>query len=204
MKIFKITSEEINSDEEILTLDEIKNFLRVSSSHENDIILSQFNAAIEYAEQFTGYYIKKRTFKAEIEIDNKISTSDSNDNLLAKIPTSQLLRLNHVYLMPHEKTLSETQDYTLDSNILEFRNKNILLANTEQIEEEIESAPAHSQIYSDNKITIEYSAGFKSIPSMILQGILRHTAILYDREVIKGDNLDSIHILYSGYRKIRL
>ena len=56
----------------------------------------------------------------------------------------------------------------------------------------------HSEIY------LRYISGFYDVPSILLQGIFRHTAILFDRENFTGDNLDSIHLLYKGYKKIRI
>jgi hypothetical protein len=50
----------------------------------------------------------------------------------------------------------------------------------------------------------EFEFGFKDIPELILQGILRHTALLYDRDLIFGDSLESIKILYKGYKRIRI
>jgi uncharacterized phiE125 gp8 family phage protein len=61
--IYHIIDKKLDS---IFTLKEVKNFLRISHSYDDDLIKNLIDAAIDYAENFTGKFIYTRQIKCSV------------------------------------------------------------------------------------------------------------------------------------------
>jgi len=53
-------------------------------------------------------------------------------------------------------------------------------------------------------LEVKYISGFEVVPESIRQGIFLHLNILYDKEIMDSENMESILQLYKPYRRLRL
>lgn len=155
-------------DYEVVSLEYLKMFLKVTTNEENKLIISMFNAALDYAEKYCSMEIKRK------EIHSIIHNNKSRERLIS--PLIEVLEIKEV----ETENIIEESNYKISGDEVIF--KNII----------------------NQELSLTYMSGFNEIPAILLQGVLRHTALLFDREIVSGDNLDSIHLLYKGYKKIRI
>lgn len=93
----------------------------------------------------------------------------------------QLIELLSIQEVTSKKVLEKEKDYKVERNKIILNNK-----------------------YIGKKLNVSYISGFKDVPIILVQAILRHLLLMYDKDTVSRDNLESIHILYNAYRKIKI
>lgn len=177
--IFKVIS---LSPQDIWSLEEVKNYLRIEADYDNELITSLTKAAIIAAENFTNLTLLAR----EIELISNIQYQQHYQQHFAlKYPP--LISVEKVLLKtePGELILDDTQYYV-------DLNKQALFLHTEVRYKELR---------------VNYIAGFNksNIPPAIKHGILMHIAEMYDRESTASIAMSQeIKNLYLPYRQFRL
>jgi len=172
MQIFELKT--VEKIEEFCTLEIAKNHLRVTSNHDDFLILSQLKAAITFAEEFLKKFIEKREVIASLD-DLKGAEVYVTSEPLINVLNLKIIDDNE------EVDLVETRDFKLVGN-------KIILKNT----------------YIKRRIQIKYIAGYEVVPELIRQGIFLHLSLLYDKQVINNEILEGILLMYQSYRKLRI
>lgn len=162
---------------QICSLTYIKNYLRVTHDHDDELIANLIHAAIENAELVTGLTLAIK--KIELSIVN------IRDKIILKyIP---FLKLEHISINGHNaqqiSNLEELCDINMQDNIITF----------------------HGKLYNKD-LKIIYKAGYLDgkIPPSMLQGILLHIGAMYDYGELNAASTNEIRNLYMPYRKLRV
>jgi len=162
--------------QEIWSLAEVKNYMRVEANYDDDLILGLIDAAITAAENFT-----KLNFISK-QIKFVCSISEKKEFLLRYNPIFKILKITKKY-KEQESDLT-VNDYVIEQNILTL---NKTLNNEELIADYISG----------------YDTG--SIPHAIKHGIMLHIAEMYDRQAQNCLGLSQeVKNLYLPYRNIRI
>ena len=164
--------------QQIWSLADVKNYMRIEGDYDDGLISSLIEAAIVAAENFTKMSIISRRVEFTCNIRNR-----QEFNLRYR-PITQLVKII-VVTAGKETTLSNEQ-YFLDTD------HSILFLN---------------QRFPDEMLLVEYLAGFDqgNIPQSIRHGILMHIAEMYDRERQDAPFLSTeIKNLYLPYRQLKI
>lgn len=165
----------------VFTLQEVKDFLRVDSNYDNDLINNLQIAVTEVAEKYTSKALIYQTW--QIIYDNL----QENKVILPISPIVSISSIKQIDKYGNEHILN-VADYELCKiqNTVSFLN----------------------YLYNSNKTIIEYVAGYSddslNIPQAIKQGILNHIGHIYDGKGEVAELPLNTKILYSAYKKMRL
>ncbi|MGI4775418.1 MAG: head-tail connector protein [Janthinobacterium lividum] len=163
--------------QKIWSLDQVKNYLRVSHTYDDDLIKSLTETAINVAENFTSLCLLSReiTFVSNLE-EEKFALKYSP---IRKLVSVSLGKANLSFALAN------------DQYYMDFERSSLYL----------------QRPISNNELTVKYIAGFKAsaIPCSIKQGILLHVCEMYDREgestsILSNESKN----LYLPYKKIRV
>jgi uncharacterized phiE125 gp8 family phage protein len=164
--------------QQIWTLADVKNYMRIEGNYDDGLINSLIEAAIVAAENFTKMSIISRRVEFTCNIRNK-----QEFNLRYR-PIAQLVKI--IVMTKGEKSVLGSEQYSMD-----FDNASLLM----------------NQKLDDEMLLVEYIAGFDqgSIPQSIRHGILMHVAEMYDRERQDTPFLSTeIKNLYLPYRQLKI
>lgn len=172
----KLIYKTIEIDRELIwSVEEIKNYLRISHDYDDALITSLSEAAIEYAENFTGEFINKRKISCFVSGANKI------------------IRLNPTYninLISVHKVIKEDKENISDS-FGDFNIQNFSMS--------------LSELYINQDIEILYNCGFAgAVPKALKLGMLKHISAMYELNESALDPVDEIRNLYLPYRKLKI
>ena len=160
------------------SLDEVKNYLRVSHNYDNEIIQSLIGSAIDSAENFLGLSLHRRTVVFTCNLPGKRGFH---------LKFHPVIEVSEVSLKFAENVQElSKEDYYLDPEYSTLYLK---------------------QALGREELKIIFSAGSQpsEIPDAIKQGILLHTCAMYDRENDCAAGLSNeIKNLYYPYKKMRL
>lgn len=159
-------------------VEEVKNYLRVSSNHDDRLISKIIDAAITAAENFTGLTLLLKRIKYHCNIKN------IKKFYLQYKPATDIIRIAFIK-DAREQELTPKQ-YSIDR-----QRWCIHLAKT----------------LINEELMMEYIAGFRPelIPPSIKQGILLHVAEMYDRQQTNTNGLSiEVRNLYLSYRQLRI
>ena len=160
--------------QEILPLEEVKNYLRISHKYDDNLIQSLIESATEAAENFTGLSINQR------RIECKIQNAKSNFTL-RYLP---ILSVEEVFLVKKEQKDKITNKFGYANT-----TTNRIHLNDDYVDQDIE---------------IEYIAGHKKIARTISHGILMHVASMYEHSENGTNLNSQIRDLYLPYRIIKI
>lgn len=164
--------------QKLWSLEDVKNYLRISHSYDDNLIVNLIDASIVAAENFTGlslilklvksiYNQKQQSFTVKykpINIIKKVIVEDGHD----------------IYELKNEEYYIDYDNYSVNLN----------------------------KAFLKGGLIIEYLAGFEeaSIPRSIKHGVLLHIAEMYDRQEQGSGYVFSNEIknLYSPYRQLKI
>ncbi|MCC8377735.1 MAG: head-tail connector protein [Rickettsia endosymbiont of Graphium doson] len=162
--------------QEVWSLEQVKNYMRVEANYDDDLILGLIDAAITAAENFTKLNFISKQIKFVCNIYGK------REFLLKYNPVLRILKVTKKFKdQENELTLD---DYVIDQNIL---------ALTKSLNNEELTVEYISCYDKDN------------IPHAIKHGIMLHIAEMYDRQAQNCVGLSKeVKNLYLPYRNIRM
>ncbi|ABV79570.1 hypothetical protein A3306_03615 [Rickettsia bellii] len=162
--------------QEVWSLEQVKNYMRVEANYDDDLILGLIDAAITAAENFTKLNFISKQIKFVCNIYGK------REFLLKYNPVLRILKVTKKFKdQENEITLD---DYVIDQNIL---------ALTKSLNNEELTVEYISGYDKDN------------IPHAIKHGIMLHIAEMYDRQAQNCVGLSKeVKNLYLPYRNIRM
>ncbi|HJD67539.1 MAG TPA: head-tail connector protein [Rickettsia endosymbiont of Bembidion lapponicum] len=162
--------------QEVWSLEQVKNYMRVEANYDDDLILGLIDAAITAAENFTKLNFISKQIKFVCNIYGK------REFLLKYNPVLRILKVTKKFKdQENELTLD---DYVIDQNIL---------ALTKSLNNEELTVEYISGYDKDN------------IPHAIKHGIMLHIAEMYDRQAQNCVGLSKeVKNLYLPYRNIRM
>jgi uncharacterized phiE125 gp8 family phage protein len=164
--------------QKLWSLEDAKNYLRISHSYDDNLILNLIDAAIVAAENFTGLSLVLKLVKS-------IYTQTQQSFILKYKPIKIIKKV----IIENGRNIYElkNEEYYIDDDNYSVHLKKTLLK---------------------GELTIEYLAGFDeyNIPKPIKHGILLHIAEMYDRQEQGGGYVFSNEIknLYSPYRQLKI
>lgn len=165
-----------NSTENIWSLSEVKNCLRVSYDYDDKYIQGLMQVAIESAENYTGLLIQSRNIICSIR--------DAKQDINLKF--KPMHKIEAVWLM-NAKQMKE--DITSKYGECLLREGKISL----------------SDGYISEDIQIHYVAGIKeNIPSPIKHGVLLHIIGLYEYSENPGSMSSVLKDLYTPFRMLKI
>lgn len=160
--------------QDIFTLDEVKNFLRVSYDHDDDLINNLISAAIATAEEFIGITILQRQIEFKTYTNNRFC-------YLKYGLVHQILEIS--IMKDHNKNILNQDQYSFCAS----KNKVEL-----------------SKSYISTQITVKYVAGMfkETISNSLRQALLMHISIMYERtdNNILPNEIRSIYLLKRKYK----
>ena len=157
----------------VLTLDEVKKYLKISYDDEDAILQNCILSSIETAENFINIALRTKTISF---------SSDLGVNAKILLPLLPILSLEKVTLS--EKDI--TDQCSLDQEMLGFEIVNL-------------SANASTKCRVIYKAGFNDAT---KIPSAIKQGILCHIAEMYDKQIVNNSFMNEILACYKPFRKI--
>lgn len=167
-----------HTNTELWTLEEIKNYLRISYDYDDVIIKNLIISATEAAENYLGLSLNSKTIEFISNSQNKRSFNLKYD------PIYEILKVC-IIKGEDEKDLNP-KDYYLNKSHSTFHiNKNL----------------------AGKELKVMFSVGYESskLPYAIRQGILLHICEMYDKDNDNHASLtNAIRNLYSPYKKIRI
>jgi uncharacterized phiE125 gp8 family phage protein len=166
----------ISKDKEIIwKLKDVKNYLRISHDYDDDLIESLIETAIEYAENFTGTFIHKRTVNCFVSQINRVF-------LLKHSPILKLLSVHEKVKNGKNKINDTFGEFAPDDSSLTMNDSYIGL-----------------------DIEIEYSCGYGvDAPNALKLGMLKHISSMYELNETVINPMAEICSLYQPYRKIKI
>lgn len=171
---------------EPLSLEEVKNYLRIDTDHENELISRLVRAARSIIEDYTGLALITQTWRMTC-CGYDVAENSIN---LGKGPFQELVRAPRIKLGHRVKAI---QNYRLNKSRLQAKIRFL------------------DFIDSDQELEIDYRCGYgdspASIPEPLCQAILLFIADLYENR--PGDKTSQalpgmIRALINPYRIIRL
>ena len=163
-------------DDLLFTLDELKNYLRVSSDYDDQLIINLSKTAIVAAENSIGISLLSKRIIANILCSKNIQ----------KLLYPKIKEIISVHVV----TQGEKTDITNSYGFLE-QTTNQLFLNAE---------------HKNKNIAVEYvsSYGNKEIPYPIKQGLLMHVALMYELSENNLPISAQIKDLYLPYRILKI
>lgn len=164
--------------QDIWSLAEVKNYLRIEANYDDQLISSLIDTAINIAENFTKLTVISKRLQLIINIKNQQKIQ------LKYQPVNKLLKIIMI-IDEKELELSDKQYYLDQQKSILYWHEELLMG----------------------KLQIEYIAGFAkdNVPPAIKQAILMHVAEMYDQQKADSNFLSTeIKNLYLPYRFLRL
>lgn len=162
-------------DESALTIEEVKNFLRLSHDYDDALIKDLIQAATDYAENFTGKFINTRVIECLVSQAGK-------EIHIKYAPLNKLLSV--------EKIVKGELKGIIDSFGETNLNQALLKVNP---------------IYHGQDIIIKFSCGYKDkIPHAIKMGILKHVSAMYELNEDSLNPVEEVRNLYLPFRSFKI
>ena len=164
----------LEDDSAIFDLSEVKNYLRITHNHDDNILRNIIAAAIEVAENFTKTHITRKKIYTKLRgrVKHQITLPHSPALLIEKI------------LYKRDKELSKDKYKIIDSGrVIEFTDTHNLY---------------------DIEISYIVGVREIGLPKSIRQGILLHIAAIYDNGGFNCDLPPQAKSLYQPFRRIYL
>lgn len=162
-------------DESALTIEEVKNFLRLSHDYDDALIKDLIQAATDYAENFTGKFINTRVIKCLIfQADKEIR--------IKYAPLNKILSTEKVVNGELKDISDSFGEIHIDDALLEL-----------------------DPIYHGRDIIIKFSCGYKDkVPHAIKMGILKHVSAMYELNEDSPSPVEEVRNLYLPFRSIKI
>ena len=163
-----------------LTLEEVKNFLRVDGDTDNDLITKLIKTATKKCETYIGKSLITKKYK-----------------LIFEDHSSESFRLPYGPVQSIESI-----------TIFDFNNNSSVIDSSQYIIEQDLNKLTANILISGHKVEILYTSGYgataSDVPDDLKQGILFHIARLYDDRGGYSMLPNASIILYNQYKNIRL
>lgn len=162
-------------EQELFRLPEIKNFLRISHNYDDMWIMELVNSSIEAAENFLRF----RLLPIRVQVQQ-----DRGCNSEMILPLVPVVEVTSIFAKTAIEEAKRIERYKLEDCLLK-------IADLPRFE----------------LVTVEYMAGYpdqKTIPAAIKQGILLHTAEMYDSHGTASSISEEVRKLYQPYRRMRI
>jgi len=167
------------SQQNICSLDEVKNYMRISGDYDDKLIENLMDAAINISENFT-----KLTFREkEIKFITNVFGRKSFD-----LKYSPIKEIKKIVIKEHDTSSTElvSDEYYIDHDL-----------------------PSLHLVQSFNNVILEvdYIVGFdmQNIPHPIKHGIMMHVSEMYDRDSVNSSSLSlGVKNLYMPYRRLSI
>lgn len=174
MSIIKVISEEINS---ILSLDEIKNFLRIDFDDDDTLLQKALNTATRQCELKIGQTLGLKTYL--MSIYNPLTSSK------IKLKYGPIISVEKIEYIDNNEIVSVISNsnykFNLDLAFVNFLNIPI-------------------NFY---KLDITYKAGYTNVPDDLKQGLLFHIAKIYEDKTGFYPIPKASNNIYKFYQKIK-
>ena len=179
-----IENELLEIDDEILTLNEVKSYLRISHSDDDVLIKTMMRASREIAESYLGMSVVNKKFK--------LSFDPRQEFARITFPEAPIREISRVDVIGENKktfTLDEGY-YFLDSSKRHLR---------------VTSALARI-VRKPKKLEIYYECGFKmsEIRASFKVAGLVHIAAMYENRGIAAELPKASKMLYCAYRQVKI
>jgi uncharacterized phiE125 gp8 family phage protein len=174
MSIIKVIFEEQNP---ILSLDEIKNFLRIDFDSDDILLQKALNTATRQCELKIGQTLNQKTYL--MSIYNPLKT---NKIKLKYEPIISVEKIEHIDENENTSLIS-TDNYKTMSDIGIIKFFNIPL--------------------NYYKLDITYKAGYMNVPDDLKQGLLFHIAKIYEDKTGFYPIRKASNSIYKNYQKIK-
>ena len=174
MSIIKVISEEQNS---ILTLEEIKNFLRIDFNNDDALLQKALNTATRQCELKIGQTLNQKTYL--MSIYNSLSSN------MIRLKYGPILSVEKIECVDeHENVsliLTDSYKTILDVGVVKFLNIPL-------------------NFY---RLDIIYKAGYINVPDDLKQGLLFHIAKIYEDKTGFYPVPKASNSIYKNYQKIK-
>ncbi|MGC0372109.1 MAG: hypothetical protein DGJ47_000814 [Rickettsiaceae bacterium] len=172
----KITYSIASQNHSFYNLKEIKNYLRISHKHDDELLKNLLKSAIDYAEQILSNKISEHEVLAEIKLTTK--------NIKLKYG-----KINHISSVTLFDELG-SRDISNDFGSLNNHRNQLILNNQ----------------YIEKNLRIKYMVGYTpgNIPQNIRHGLLTHVAKMYEQSEHVGLVNDQIKSIYTPHRTIKI
>lgn len=162
-------------EQELWSLKEVKNYLRVSHENDDKLITNLIHSAVVYAEQFLGI----RFFVTKL-----VGFVDKSPSYL-RLKYRPIV-INKVFHIVNEE---EKQDITKEFGYVDYNNEKVCIA----------------QKFWNKRLEINYEAGLgDKIPKPVLQGILMHIGMMYDFSENSTSIFSEVKEIYLPYRYLKI
>lgn len=161
--------------EYVLKLKEVKNFLRLSHNYDDSLVKDLIQAAIDYAENFTGKFIDTRIVQCSVFRANK--------KIRVKYtPLNKILSAEKIVHDRFEDISDSIGKSNIDEALLEI-----------------------NPTYVDQDIILKLSCGYgEKTPHVIKMGILKHVSAMYELNENSLDPVDEVRNLYLSFRSFKI
>ncbi|MDF2964989.1 MAG: hypothetical protein K0Q51_377 [Rickettsiaceae bacterium] len=166
-----------NTYSPIISLEDLKNFLRVTQDQDDKTIVNMRLAAQDVAEKYTGFTLSVKEVLYDI-------CANVNRVDLPYFPVSEIVSIQ--YSKEAQEVINLHSSYEIS---------------------EYERCIFIDKSLVGKNLQIHYLAGYKDsskIAPSIIQGIMLHVAEMYDRNLISSILPDSVKTLYSPYIKYKI
>lgn len=162
-------------NEAVLTMEEVKNFLRLSHDYDDSLVKDLIQAATDYAENFTGKFINTRVIKCLVfQADKEIRIKCT--------PLNKILSAEKVVKGELKDISSSLGEINLDEALLEVNS-----------------------IYVGHDMAIKLSSGYgEKVPYAIKMGILKHVSAIYELNENSLDPVEEVRNLYLPFRSFKI
>lgn len=174
MSILNIQLEEENS---IISLEEIKNYLRIDFNNDDILLQNALNTATRQCELSISKSLNIKTY---------ILSYFSNISQLVKLKFDPIISITKVIVIDNYN-----QHTQLNENEYNFDNINSTIK-------------FKKQLINFYRVDIYYRAGFEKIPEDLKQGILYHIAKIYEDKSGYNPIPKSSNAIYKTYKQIKL
>jgi len=159
----------------VLTVEEVKNFLRLSHDYDDFLVKDLIQAAIDYAENFTGKFINVRTTECFVSKSDK-------EIRIKYAPLNTVLSVEKIVKGNPEDISDSFGEINLDSALLKINPK-----------------------YVGEDLVIKFDCGYKEkVPYAIKMGILKHVSAMYELNENSLDPVEEVRNLYLPFRLFKI
>jgi uncharacterized phiE125 gp8 family phage protein len=156
----------------IVTLQDIKKYLRLNYDDEDDILKDYILASIEFAEKFINIALQVKLIELNFDPSPRV-----------EFPILPLINVEKVTMRQSDVEIELNNSWSISDD-----GRHLIL--------EQNCSSKYKVIYKAG------FAEAKLVPSAIRQGIICHVAQMYDKQIISNDFMVEIHQFYKPFRKI--
>jgi uncharacterized phiE125 gp8 family phage protein len=159
----------------LVTLEEVKSFLRVENDQDDKLILNLISGTTDYAEWHMEKSLMKQTWQISCE--------------------DYIPRRLYLSYGPIRAIISATATISKDQE--ERRNLKYYFS-------AVGGYVEFSSYFNITRVDVVYEAGYENVPEQIKLGIMQHVSDIYRNRSGMSSNLSEIKEVYSPFRELRV